>query len=141
MKYFEHDLENLKEIKKELFNHRITILKDLILQRYQSLVTLSTISFAISGLFIALNKELIKHDTFVNIILFILVTISLVSFSRYLFLIRDDINIIYKKIDNSPKEDLNLTEKEIKFSPDYWPEALFISIIICFILLLVSFLC
>ena len=141
MRYLENDLENLDKIKKELFTYRITILKDLILQRYQSLVTLSTISFAISGLFVALNKDLIKHEIFVNVILFALITISLISFSRYLFLIRDDINIIYKKIDNSPKEDLSTPTAETKFSPDYWPESLFSMIIICFILLIISFLC
>ncbi|MBD3359805.1 MAG: hypothetical protein GF365_03825 [Candidatus Buchananbacteria bacterium] len=132
--------ENIKNAKIFSFEHKIIALQQLILQRYNSLITLSSISFALSGLIISIKGELISNYILALHSLFIFILVAIISFSRYLYLIRIDIKGIYNRIKQLPDENWNKPLKENKFKADWWPEILFVLFVVGLFLFGLSFL-
>lgn len=134
------DTYDLNEGKKVSLDWKTQTLRDLIIQRYQSLATLSTIAAAIAGVIISLKIDSAKNPTPAYWAFVILIVVSLVSFGRYLYLLRDDINAIAEKIRELPNEDWNKPlKRKDTFALDYWPESLFVFYIVAVLLLVLAF--
>jgi len=114
--------EEIREAKKFSLETKINAVQQLILKRYESLTILSSIAFAIAGIIMSDQQILFPN---LRISLEIFVFVSLVSFTRFLFLIRSDVNGIWKQINELPEEDWSKSLKEDQFDLDYWPEVLF----------------
>lgn len=140
MKEVEDSLDNIGEAKKFSLGHKITALQQLILLRYQALTTISGIGFAVVGVFISVRGDVIHNWTLTLSSFTLLIFISLTSLGRYLYLLRDDINGITRKIRELPKEDWSKPLKEKGFAADFWPESLYILLIIGVLLFIFSLL-
>jgi len=138
-KSLEHDLRNIKEAKKLSLEKKIDALQHLILQRYQALITISSISFAVIAITFTIKSELIQNKFLALLSLVLLILIALVSLGRHLYLLRDDINSIAKKIKDLPEEDWSRPLEEKGFKADWWPETLYILLIISILLFGLSF--
>lgn len=141
MKDLDRSLDNIKEAKKFSLEMKISALQQLILQRFQALTMISSISFAIAGIIISVRNDLIQNEklAFFSVGLFILIAIT--SFGRHLYLIRSDIKAIAKKIKDLPNEDWSKPLEEKEFKADWWPETLYTLLIVGIILFGLSFWC
>src|ERR1700690_3182218 len=130
MDKLEDSFDNIGEAKKVSLGHKIEALQQLILLRYQALTTISGISFAVVGVFISIRGTVIHNWQLALVSLILLTLVALVSLGRYLYLIRDDIKGITQKIKELPKEDWSKPLKEKVFKADFWPESLYIFLVI-----------
>lgn len=139
MKDVDNFLDNIEEAKKISLEFKAQTLQQLILQRYQALTIISSISFATAGIVISIGNDFIQSLilAFISAALFVL--IALVSFGRYLYLIRSDIKAISQKIRDLPQEDWRQPFKEREFKADWWPETLYILLIVSVLLFGFSF--
>lgn len=137
----ENNMRNIEGAKKLSLELKANALQQLILQRFQVLTIISSISFGVAGIVISLRSDLIKNEglAFFSAGLFIL--IALVSLGRHLYLIRSDIKTIAKKIKDLPEEDWSRSLEEKEFKADWWPETLYALLIVGIILFGLSFLC
>lgn len=141
MKDLDKSLDSMRKAKKFSLEMKISALQGLILQRFQALTTISSISFAVAGIIISVRSDLIhnKQLTFLSAGLFLL--IALISLGRHLCLIRSDIKGIAKKIKDLPESDWSKPLEEKEFKADWWPETLFGLLIISVMLFGLSFFC
>ncbi|MFA6097639.1 MAG: hypothetical protein WC788_08525 [Candidatus Paceibacterota bacterium] len=130
--------DNMMEAKKFSLQFKIDALQQLILLRYQSLITISSISFAVIGLTITLKSEYIKNQILAYLALVLFVVIAFISLGRYLYLLRRDIDGIAQKIEKLPDEDRSQSLEKKEFKVDYWPEALYMCLVISAILFVLS---
>ncbi len=139
MKNLDRSLDSIKEAKKFSLEMKISALQELILQRFQALTTISSISFAVAGIIISTRGDLIRNEklAFFSAALFIVIAIT--SFGRHLCLIRSDIKAIAKKIKDLPGEDWSKPLEEKEFKADWWPEILYIILVIGVLLFGLSF--
>ena len=107
---------------------------DLILQRFQALTTISSIAFAVSGIVISFRSEWIHNYLLASIAIFLFILTALTSLGRHLYLIRSDINTISQKIKDLPNEDWDKPLKEKDFEADWWPEILYLVLVLAIIL-------
>src|SRR5438309_1518207 len=134
--------ENIRDAKLMSLQFKITGLQELILQRFQALTTLSSICFAVVSIIIANGGGLVKDKALAIIASFLLIAIALISFGRHLYLIRSDILGLAQKIKELPELDWNrpvdksLLEKG--FEADWWPETLFVFMVLAIMLFCVS---
>lgn len=135
----ENNMRNIEGAKKLSLELKANALQQLILQRFQALTIISSIGFGVSGIVISVRGDLIqnKYLALSSAALFIL--IALVSLGRHLYLIRSDIKAISQKIKNLPDEDWSRPLKEKEFRADWWPETLYILLIIGVLLFGLSF--
>ena len=133
-------LDDIREAKKFSLSFKTQAIQGLILVRYRSLTIISSICFALVGVFIALSfgGQLIENTILAYLSFGLLILLALISLGRYLYLIRDDIDDISKQIKNLPNEDWSKPLNIDKPKQDYWPEALFIFLIISIILFVLS---
>jgi len=132
--------KEVKEAKKFLLTLNAQSLQGLIFERYRSLTIISSISFALVGIFIAFSfeKQFIKNIILAYLSFGLLILIALFSLGCYLYLIRDDIKDISKQIKELPDEDWNEPLKIEKPKKDYWPEIFYVFLIISIILFVLS---
>ena len=130
----------LKEAKKLSLTLKAQTLQALIFERYRSLTIISSISFALVGVFIALSfeKQFIKNITLAYSSFGLFILIALVSLGRYLYLIRDDIKDISSQIRELPNEDWSKPLEVKKPKQDFWPGIFYILLIISIILFVLS---
>ena len=132
--------KELKEAKKFSLTVKAQAMQALILERYRSLTIISSIGFALVGVFIALSFEgqFIKNIILAYLSFGLLILTALISLGRYLYIIRDDIKDISKQIKELPKEDWSKPLKVEKPKEDYWPEIFYILLIISIVLFVLS---
>jgi len=140
-KSLDNNIKNMREAKKFSLEMKIQALQQLILQRFQALTTISSISFAVAGIVISVRSDLIKNEILAFLSAGLFITIALVSLGRHLFLIRSDINTIAKKIKDLPDEDWGVPLEEKEFKADWWPETLYVLLIVGVFLFGSSFFC
>ena len=131
--------KNIEEAKKFSLEMKSSALMQLILQRFQTLTIISAISFAVFGITISTKDELIKNTNLIFVAGGLFILIAFVSLGRYLFIVRSNINKLGQKIKSLPDEDWNKPLPEKNFKNDWWPETLFILLIISFLLFGLSF--
>src|SRR3989344_1158083 len=134
MKDLDRSLEDIQEAKKFSLSFRMQALMDLILQRFQALTTISSIAFAVSGIVISFRSEWIHNYLLASIAIFLFILTALTSLGRHLYLIRSDINTISQKIKDLPNEDWDKPLKEKDFEADWWPEILYLVLVLAIIL-------
>lgn len=130
---------DVKEAKKFSLGIQSSALQQLILQRFHALTIINSISFAVAGIIISVKSDLIRNGRLAFFSAFLLILITMISLGRYLYLIREDIKTIYKKIEDLPNEDWNKPFNIKGFHIDLWPEILYIFFIISIILFGLSF--
>jgi len=132
--------KELKEAKKFSLTFKAQALQALIFERYRSLTIISSISFALVGVFIALSfeKQFIKNVTLAYSSFGLFILIALVSLGRYLYLIRDDIKDISSQIKELPNEDWSKPLEVKKPKEDFWLEIFYILLIISIVLFVLS---
>lgn len=138
MKDLDRNLDNIQEAKKFSMGHKIEALQQLILQRFQALTTISSISFAVAGIVISMRGDLVKNEYLAVLSAGLFLTVALVSLGRHLYLIRDDINVIAGKIRNLPDEDWSHPLPEKQFRADWWPETLYILLVVGVLMFVLS---
>ncbi|MGC9603193.1 MAG: hypothetical protein ABSF47_01835 [Minisyncoccia bacterium] len=130
MKNLDDSLDNINGAKKFSLGKKIDVLYQLILLRYQSLTTISSISFAVVGVSLAVRSELIKNEHLALLSFLLLASTALVSLGRHLFLLRDDIAAITQKIKDLPSLDWSSRSEGKDFEADWWPEILYVTLVI-----------
>lgn len=141
MKDLDTSFDNIREAKKFSMSHKISALQELILQRFQALTTISSISFAVSGIVISVRSDIIKSEALAIFSAILFIAVALISLGRHLWLIREDINGISQKIKSLPTEDWATTKEDKAFKADWWPETLYVVLVIGILLFGVSLLC
>ena len=125
MKDLDNSLDNMRAAKKFSMGHKIEALQQLILQRFQALTTISSISFAVAGIVISVKSDLVKEQRLAIFATTLFLLIAIISLGRHLYLIRSDINAISKKIKELPNENWDRPLQEKEFKADWWPETLY----------------
>ena len=140
MQNLNNNPNDIREAKKVSLGFKIGALQQLILQRFQALTTISSISFAVVGIIISVRSDLIRNEklAFFSACLFIIIAIT--SFGRYLYLIRNDIINVAKMIKDLPSADWSKPLEEKEFKADWWPETLYVLLIVGVLLFGLSFL-
>ncbi|MEI8337910.1 MAG: hypothetical protein WCF92_02040 [bacterium] len=138
MRELDQSLDSQREAKKFSLGYKIEALQQLVIQRYQSLTTISAISLAIVGIVLSSQGNLIENRTLAFVSGGIFICTAFVSLGRYLYLIRDDINGIVKKIKELPNKDWSKPLEEEEFKADYWPETLYVCLILGVLLFVLS---
>lgn len=138
MKDLDHSLDNMREAKKFSMGHKIEALQQLILQRFLALTTISSISFAVAGIAISMRDDLIKNECLAVLSAGLFLVIALVSLGRHLYLIREDINVIAGKIRDLPDEDWSHPLPEKQFRADWWPETLYVFLVVGVLMFVLS---
>lgn len=138
-KSLENNTRNIREAKKFSLEMKISALQQLILQRFQALTTISSISFAVAGITISVRSDLIRNEQLAFFSAGLFIFIALISLGRHLFLIRSDIKGIAQKIKDLPDANWNRPLEEQEFKADWWPETLYGFLVIGIILFAVSF--
>lgn len=139
MNDLDRSLENTFEVEKFSLAFKSQALQQLILLRFQALTILSSIGFAVIGIIISVKSDFIKNPFLALLSVILLIVIALVSFGRYLYLIRSDIKDITQKIKSLPARDWNIPLEEKESKVDYWPETLFIFLVFGIVLFGLSF--
>ncbi len=139
MKELDNSLNNIRAAKKLSLEYKIEALQQLILQRFQTLTTISSVSFAVAGVIISVNSDLIKNSCLAILATIMFLGIAIISLGRHLYLIRSDINAISKKIKELPTENWNRSLQEKEFKADWWPEILYIFFVISILIFCLSF--
>jgi len=134
MKDLDKSLDNIQEAKKFSLSFRIQALKDLILQRFQALTTISSIAFVVSGIVISFRSDWIYNYLFASLSISLFILIALVGLGRHLYLIRSDINTVFQKIKDLPNENWDQPLEEKDFEADWWPETLYLVLVLAIIL-------
>src|SRR3989344_733104 len=134
MNDLDRSLNSKQEAKKFSLGFRMQALMDLIIQRFQALTTISTIAFAVAGIVISLRSDWIHNYVLASLAIFLFILTALVSLGRHLYLIRNDINTISQKIKDLPNEDWDQPLKEKDFEADWWPEVLYLILVLAIIL-------
>jgi len=140
MKDLHQSLDTMREAKKFSLGHKIDALQQLIFQRFQALITISSIAFALSGIIISVRPDLIKNLCLGIFSVIVFVLIAIVSLGRYLYVIRDDIRAISKKIKDLPDENWKVPLEEKTFKADWWPETLYFILVLGVVLFTLSLL-
>jgi len=132
--------EKLREAKDLSLKFKAQAMQGLIFERYRSLTMISSISFAIVGVLtvLSLGGNLIRNVILAYLSFILLILISLFSLGRYLYVIRDDIKDISKQIEELPNKDWGKVLRAEKPKEDYWPETLYILLIISIVLFVLS---
>ncbi|KKQ91139.1 MAG: hypothetical protein UT17_C0017G0012 [Candidatus Woesebacteria bacterium GW2011_GWB1_39_10] len=130
MDKLDQSLDSMKEAKKFSLGFKIEALQQLVLQRFQALTTISAISFAVSGIVISSDNSLIHNKLLALFSATLFIFIALVSLGRHLYLLREGIDSISQKIKNFSGEDWSKPLKEKSFEADWWPETLYIFLIV-----------
>ena len=138
MKDVDESLDTMQEAKKFSLQTKINVLQQLVLQRFQSLTTISAISFAVVGILISTKSDFIENQTLAISSFLLLVVVALVSLGRHLFLVRSDIEAIARKIKELPDQDWSVPLKKKEFRADYWPETLYVALILGILLFSIS---
>ena len=138
MKDVDESLDTMQEAKKFSLQTKINVLQQLVLQRFQSLTTISAISFAVVGILISTKSDFIENQTLAISSFLLLVVVALVSLGRHLFLVRSDIEAIARKIKELPAQDWSVPLKKKEFRADYWPETLYVALILGILLFSIS---
>jgi len=139
MKDLDRSLDNIHRAKKFSLAMKISALQQLILQRFQALTTVSSISFAVAGIIISVRSDLIRHEKQAFFSAGLFIAIAIVSFGRHLYLIRSDIKALAKKVKELPNEDWDKPLEEKEFKADWWPETLYMLMVVGIILFVLSF--
>jgi hypothetical protein len=134
------ETEQIKSAKKFALEYKINSLIQVILLRYQSLTILSTICFAIVGVLLSIRPELFTNYYLAYTSCFVLVSIALVSFGRFLYLCRKDANATALSIKELPDVDWSKPLPEKDFKIDNWPETLFGLLVLTIIMAIISML-
>jgi len=137
-KNLENNIKDFKEGRKFSLEFKANALQQLILQRFQSLTTLSFISFAVVGLVISIKGELIQRNSLAIISIFLLLLVAFVSFGRYLYIVRSDIKKIAQKIEDLQTNSQGGPIKKNGFKADWWPETLYVLLIVGIVLFTLS---
>lgn len=135
----EKNVRSVREVKKFSLELKVNALQQLILQRFQALTTISAISFAVAGIVISVRSDLIKNEVLAFLSAGLFIAIALVGFGRHLYLIRDDTKAISQKIKDLPGADWTQPLEEKEFKADWWPETLYIILVIGVLLFGLSF--
>lgn len=128
MKEVQRDLDNRIRVlgaKKMALQNNISALQQLVLQRFQALIALSSIAFAVTGVVMSVRSDLIQNPVLSISAAILFVCVALVGVGRHLYLIRDDIEDISRRIRELPDADWNQPLKEKEFKADWWPETLY----------------
>ena len=128
MKEVQRNTENRIRVwgaKKMALQNNITALQQLVLQRFQALIALSSIAFAVTGVVMSVRSDLIQNPVLAVLAAILFVCIALVGVGRHLYLIRNDICDISKRIRELPDADWNQPLEEKEFKADWWPETLY----------------
>jgi len=120
----------MREAKKYALGYHLTALYELLWQRYQSLTTISGISFAIGGIVLSTTETLIKNELLAAGGLVLLLLVALISLGRHLYLIRDGIKTMSEHIRELSDADWNSPLEEKEYRADWWPETLFICLVV-----------
>lgn len=139
MNDLDKSLDNMRTAKKFSLGYKIEALQQLILQRFQALTTISSISFAVAGIVISVRSDLVKNECLAVLAIVLFLCVALISLGRHLYLIRSDINAISKKIKELPNEDWNKPLLEKEFRADWWPETLYIFFVLGVLMFGLSF--
>ena len=139
-KSLENNMRNIEDAKKFSMELKASALQQLILQRFQALTNISSIGFGVSGIVISVGNSLIQNQLLAVASATLFIFIALISLGRYLYLIRSDIEAISKRIKDLPDEDWGKPFKKKDFKADWWPETLYILLVIGILLFGLSFL-
>lgn len=137
-KSFENN-RNINEVKKFSLELKINALQELILQRFQALTTISSISFAVAGIIVSVRSDLIRNEQLAFFAAGLFLIIALTSLGRHLYLIRSDINGLAQRIKDLPDSDWSKPLEEKEFKADWWPETLYTLLVIGIVLFALSF--
>lgn len=118
-------LDEQVEAKKASLGFKGDALKQLVLLRYQALITISSISFAVAGLVISMKGGLIQHEGLSIFAGILFIGVALVSLGMHLYLLRTDIESMVKKIESLPNEDWGKPLEHKPLKVDWWPEILY----------------
>lgn len=142
MEDLDKSLKNIRirEAKRFSLDNKVAALRQLILQRFQMLTTISAISFAVAGIVISFRGDFIQNWTLAIFALVLFVTIAFIGLGRHLFLLRSDIKKISQKIKELPAEDWSKPLQGKEFKADWWPETLYVFLVIATLLFGLSFL-
>lgn len=135
----ENNIRSVQEAKKFSLELKANALQQLILQRFQALTIISSISFGVAGIIISIRSDLIRNEILAFFSAGLFLAIALVSLGRYLYLIRSDIKAISKKIKELPEEDWDKPLGEKEFKADWWPETLYGLLVVGVVLFILSF--
>lgn len=122
---FNETTGSVREAKKAAFSVAVNALQELILQRFQALITISSVSFAVIGIILSTKDEIISHKPLAVLSAGIFIFVALVSLGRHLYLIRKDIVAITKRIKDLPTQDWSRPFKEETPKADWWPETMY----------------
>jgi len=131
--------KNINEAKKFSLELKINALQELILQRFQALTTISSISFAVAGIIISVRSDLIHNERLAFFSAGLFMIIALASLGRHLYLIRSDIKGIAQKIKGLHGADWSKPLEEKEFKADWWPETLYGLLVVSVFLFVLSF--
>jgi hypothetical protein len=130
---------NIREAKKFSLELKVNALHELILQRFQALTTISSISFAVAGIIISVRSDLIRNKQLAFFSAGLFIVIALASLGRHLYLIRSDIKGITQRIKDLPGADWSKPLEEKEFKADWWPETLYGLLVVSIVLFALSF--
>lgn len=120
---------------------KIDALKQLILQRFQSLIAISSIAFVVAGVVLSTGNDLIHNQALALTSTVLFVFIALTGMARFLYIVRSDIKAISNEIEEFASIDWSKPPEEKKFKADYWPETLFCLLVLGVILFGISLAC
>ena len=137
---------NIPDAEKISFDFKTNALQGLIIERFRSLTIITTICFAVVGISLSFSDKFINNYCLAKISFILAFFIAFISLGRYLFLIRSNIKAITNRINKMgelkwldyikwAKE-----ERDKKDKSEYWPELLYMGLIISVTLFLFSIL-
>jgi len=132
------EMEKIRDAKKFALEYKINALMQIILLRYESLTTLSTTCFTVVGILLAIRPELFANRLLSYVSCFIFIIIAFISFGRFLYLTRKDAEATALSIKELPDADWTKPLSENGFSIDYYPEILFVLLIVTILLTAIS---
>ncbi len=138
---------HIPDAERASFDFKTSALQELIFERFRSLTMIATVCFAVIGISLSFSEKFISNHYLAGASFVLAIFIAFISIGRYLFLVRSDIKDITKRI-NKMRElkwlDYIKWAKENQdkkgFKADFWPELLYVGLIISVLLFLFSFL-
>ena len=138
---------NIPDAERTSFDFKTNALQELIFERFRSLTMIATVCFAVIGIFLSFSYKSINNHYLAVASFILALLIAFISMGRYLFLIRSDIDSItgsIKQMRELKWLDYIKWVKENRdkegFKADYWPESLYVGLIVSVLLFLFSFL-
>ena len=129
------------------FNFKTSALQELIFERFRSLTMIATVCFAVIGISLSFSEKFISNHYLATVSFILAILIAFISMGRYLFLIRSDIEDITERIKKMRESKwldyikwAKKNQNEEGFKADFWPELLYVGLIISVLLFLFSIL-